>query len=1058
MKAPSRSPSRAVLKAEELRVFSVKPTHRSAFLKTQSLSQLTHSRNVFDSAVKAKADEAFRANESSLARQKREEEEKIAYELKIEYVTKLYNERMEKKRVYDILKARARKLKARIQLRPNDIRSLRLLVDVVYEMNDYLAAVQVIGKAVRHPELRSSHLFLLLGRCHLRRWKQDGTVPDLSLALAAYREAMRDPDLHRAAVSSPVPYFELAGLLLRLGKHQMALDTLSAVMTIFKSEYEWTLLGQYNVAQILVLLGDYIAALKLYQQLMMCPLLVEAPGLQNTDHCILLSTRLVSMLVSVEMAKLQQCLGKGKLAVSLFKECFERQDRYKYGDHNGGDVDIRFGHTNWAEWVASPYTFKRLGDLFRKELNLAMAAEMFCSATRLYEQQHIANNHGSHQHEASNRQQIQTLLGFVLDRGECLAELHIYEEAENCAVEAFDLLPLDIVVVGRAARCCIRGAVDGRAALSEHPPKLPEKNLDIIREADRVFRAVGLVQGVLRVKVARRRRAARQQLGYYATKIVSVVRMCLVRSRTAAARLDIVCTGRIGILVHSLRRVWKTGRAALEEYLELWNLSVKGIQHLIRMFIFRKRTNRVSRAVTACKKLWRGQRVRRALRLLVSQIQADLDNNVSPGRSVLYCPFSLTGDRLEGRERLSAGVNVLTNDQNLPVVQGHTMGEYSIASKRRINRLKPPRYIPGGNGSDAWFSSKDCSVESPTFAATASFCAQEELDVHVRSCASIGEDVPCLISVNSVKDDPTVKWIPFCILPDEGIKRLLTATALMLTSQSFSVMDCMRLVYVVNKMRSNGDAEIWCSIKSIFVQGTRIGPLGLSKLMSLGISHIHSLSLGGMGLPPAFGTILGQLLADVLGQPEDGCVGLGLGGGCSLSKLYIDGEPKFGNSGVTQLMKYLQFNTSLRILSLRNCRLKTDCVSAIAMFVSLSSHLEVLHLSDNLFSTPDCRVLVRSVANKGLKGAFRSMFLQGLSLGDDDLEDIFKEGMYLGVGIVAPQVGFRKELLAEVDLKRKGDDIETRRQREVKNMIDERARLLQLDLKDKNTALKEVFF
>ena len=48
----------------------------------------------------------------------------------------------------------------------------------------------------------------------------------------------------------------------------------------------------------------------------------------------------------------------------------------------------------------------------------------------------------------------------------------------------------------------------------------------------------------------------------------------------------------------------------------------------------------------------------------------------------------------------------------------------------------------------------------------------------------------------------------------------------------------------------------------------------------------------------------------------------------------------------------------------------------------------MLQLGDNLFKAQDARVLVRAVANKGLRGVFRSLHLGGLALGRDALTEV----------------------------------------------------------------------
>jgi tetratricopeptide (TPR) repeat protein len=1019
----------------------------TGYLLAQAQSVLQESKKRFEALERARREAAATvpANETVLARRRREERAKADYEKRLQHAKDLSARRLQEQRKHAELKARAHKLQARLHVRPNDARSLQLLVQVVYEMNDYLAAVQVIGRALKNPELASSstRLYILLGRCHLRFYKKDGTVPDLDLALAAYREAMRDPDL-----CSPVPYFELAGLLLRLGKHQMALDALGASMTIFKGPEHaaWTLLGQHNVAQILVLVGDLDGAMQLYQQLQTCPLLVEPQELGRgggggVDHCVLGSTRLVSVLLSVEMACLHHRLGNSKLATALLVECFDRRVRTAsfLGPENGGDVDLGlagFGPGDAGRWVSSPSTFKRLGDFFRtQEGNLALAAELYGRAAELS--------------GWSKEEQQRESLGLVLDRAECLAELRNDQEAEAAAYFAYDLMPLDVVIVGRAARCCLRGG----------DTLLPEKNRVILAESLRVFKAVDCILRILRRYLARRRKEARLALGYYATKIASVIRMNLARSSTADARLQVVATARIGNLVHSLRYVWKTGRSALDMYVELWSLSVKGIQHMIRMYLFRKRVTRMSRAVTAAKALWRAHRVRNKLRAIVANVQAWL--SAGEAREVempaveplvgLASAARLGGGGGGGIELLSAGVNILTNDQNLPVVQGQTVGEYSLKGKTRAaRRVPPPPPQMSGSLGSAWFSSSSSassfSSSSHLLAATASFCNQKELEEHVEGCALLGEDVPCLISIKSVKDDATVQWVPFGILPDEGVGRLLTATALVITSQTFSVADCKRLAHVAAQRGH------WRSISSLIVHGTKMGPRGFSQFLALGIRHLHTLSLASVGLLPGLGVVLGQVLANLLtpaGSDE----------GCRLTKLYIDSEPKFGCKGVVALCKYLQYNSTLKILSFRDCQLGRECVSALASYISLSTSLEVLHLADNpALRCQDCRLLLRSVANKGLRGALRGLHLQGLNLSLDELEALYREGLHLGVGIVAPKLGFRKELQGEIDAAAHSTGTEERTRQELSKVIEERVRLHQLDTTEENRVLKELFF
>ena len=1063
--------------------------------------------------------EVVSRHETRMGRERRERQEAERKEALYAFVMARHRTRLQEKARLDALRARVRKLQGRLQSRPGDLRSLRLLAEATYQVGDDLGAALVIKRALPHESICSPRLYLMLGRCHLRRFRRDGTVRDLEHALEAFKSYMRDPESLRAANASAAPYMELSGLLLRLGRHQAALDTLAALMASerWQESYPWMMVAQYAVAQIYLQLGMLPDALDLYQRLMLCPLLVSAPAQEtDPDHCILLSTRLLSVLLPLEVARVQQRLGQRQLAMLLLRECFERQDRYRYTPEQGGDVDIRFGHTHWDDWIADPLVYRQLAALFRREGNVIMAAEMFGVAAevqgrllearmrvlRVDEARDVTRNaraRAEAQVSRAGEQLVLTnaMLQSVLDRAECLSELAAHEDAEFCCDYAFETRPSDIVVVGRAAKCCLRGAPDVETALARAEAgtlELPARSLALLRESRRVLRAVAMVMSVLQAKVARRRRAARLQLNFYATRIQSVIRMNLTRNRTAELRLAAVATVRIGHLCRQLRHVWRTGRGFLDMYAELWNLSIRGIQHLVRMFIFRRRVSRVSRGMTLCKRVWRGQKTRRQLRALVERIQADIDagtlqDPVKDGRRLVHPYYPMVGLRrttLEGKERLSAGVNLITDDANLPVVAASTIGSYSVASKARALRLKAP---PGPSSqASTWFSMRPgassmsfhASTSGP--AASASFCSQEELEMHVAVAAQRGEDVPCLLHVRSVLDDATVRWVPFGLMGEEAVMRLLTCTSLVLTAQSLALSDVMRLCYCVRRLEAAREAEKkgvcegkggdeieatmeqendagpgwagWAGVKSLLVQGTRIGQAGVSRLLSLGFAHMHTLSLGRVGLTPAFAAALGASLTDLLPDGSQSSRP-------RLAKLYIAEEPHFGNEGTCVLMRALQFNSTLRILAIRACRLSRPCVEPTARFLALSTGLEVLHLSDNPFTLADARVLVRAVANKGLRGVFRSLHLEGLGLGAEVLREVHGEGLLLGVAVVSPEIGYRAELRGEQAMRAKaGEDHEDRHLRNVGNAVQERLRRggEHLDPSRREVAHKEVHF
>ena len=77
----------------------------------------------------------------------------------------------------------------------------------------------------------------------------------------------------------------------------------------------------------------------------------------------------------------------------------------------------------------------------------------------------------------------------VVNRAECLADVHSFEAAEHCAHFAFSLCPQDAVALGRVARCC-------RPELSRNQP--------LLRASEKVIAAALKIQGLLRVQVLKR--------------------------------------------------------------------------------------------------------------------------------------------------------------------------------------------------------------------------------------------------------------------------------------------------------------------------------------------------------------------------------------------------------------------------------------------------------------------------------------------------------------------------------------------------------------------------
>jgi len=1014
--------------------------NKSAFLKSISTS----------SKPKSQKEQTVFVNEppkeNNMQRARREEKEKKESERRIAEAKKLFDFRRHEAARFKELRQHRRKLVHRIELRPQDQKSTLALIDAAYELEDYFQVCTVINRSLKmFYELRTHEVYLKLGRCWLRRWKKDGVKEDLLEAFAAYKSALNNPETLIKPLACPYPYFEFAGICARLEKCQMALDILGAVMARWKEDYDMLVLCQYIVAQVSFVNGRIEDASELYNQLLLSPNLVEplVPFVtERKDSISMVSSCVVSVLCQAEVACLQHRLGDDALSVRMFSEAFSRQN--KQGPtvlSDGQIIDIRNGETDFQTWAASPSTYKHLGDLLAQIFfNLTMAAEMYGLSSEVYGRS-IADIGKLSKMERSY------LCGLVLDRGQCLAEMCDHSNAEHCGLYAYSLLPVDAVVTGRAARCCL---------------KKNERNLAMHEHAAGVYKAVDLMSRILRRKVAARRKEARLALNNYATIINSGIRMALVRNRIAGDILEATSAAKIAWRVHSLRGLWKSGQRELKQWVELWNVSCNIIQRGLWRWFIRRKNTKITRGITSCKRIWRGQRVRRSMREKISLIQDKLDD----GRACVHGEHGIYFDTFSVY-RLTAGITAITNDQNqerrnsnvrpAPQIQSKTpppsshradmdtpSGEYSLQLKMRNERRHPKSSVDAGS---SWFANAkgtgDFSSPEPTtdlksnsapgtlihassLAASTSVAAAnssamvsiEELDTCVQVAGKTGEDVITMLSVKNTHDDAAYKWIPFAILSEEAVVRLLTCTVLVITSPSFGLQESMRVVYQCMKY-----THLWSNIKALHIYGTNLAHgRGLQNMIKLGLTDMHTLTIGHTGVSSSFGHFLGSLLMDLKSKSKTP----------SLTKLYIENEPRFGIRGTVDLVKALQFNSSLRILSIRMCGLNHKAVPALSILVSLSTHLEILNVNDNNFSYADCRQMMHAVANKGVKGNFRSLYCIGSKpkLKLSDLEDLLNEGLRINVNVISGEldtggVGFRKELTKEKDiLEQQGVDIE----------------------------------
>ena len=97
---------------------------------------------------------------------------------------------------------------------------------------------------------------------------------------------------------------------------------------------------------------------------------------------------------------------------------------------------------------------------------------------------------------------------------------------------------------------------------------------------------------------------------------------------------------------------------------------------------------------------------------------------------------------------------------------------------------------------------------------------------------------------------------------------------------------------------------------------------------------------------------------------------------CNLVKLTIEGERRCGDRGMVILLKHLQYNTSLKSLTLRDCGLSSRTAAACGRYVGVTQSLQCLNVNDNQFSSEDVLCIVRAMATRGAKGSLDTVMMK----------------------------------------------------------------------------------
>lgn len=960
---------------------------------------------------------------------------------------KLENERFLRRKH---LEKRARKLKSRIEDRPTDQRALTEYSEVLYEQQNYILAQKMIRRLLELGD-NSGYWHLKLGKCCYRRWLVYRTSYDLQNGVAAYKEAMKDLTIQK----NKIHYFEVATMYLRLGRHQGFVDLMSTFMGLFQTDIEWVAIAQYNLSLILFVCGKIKEAMELLRDLNLSPLLIKVD--RGEDHVSCLPYQIDNIGIELEIATIRDSTGEKKLARNLLFELWQQVEKYrKHG--NTMQFDLHLGSPTFKEWYNDHNTFIKLGNMYRDGNNPVMAAEMYRMAVERSLKLNSLMELFQFEEEEWSAIPLElqnTILDLVIQRAELMKTVGSVLAAERCARFVFSKRPSDFVLTGRAANCC--------------RPNIAA-NKDLVRTANSVEKAILKMQANARVRVAKADKRKRQFAVKAETIVTSFLKMLLVRNRLAERRLSSCPATHINALVDSLVNgrigIMKSGREAVEMWVEIWYYAAVTVQTACKKWLCRVKYNRFFKGVRGLERVFRGQLTRTRLRKYVLGLQEYLDENPTlDSRTQKYRQERRRMSiNIEIVNRICCGTTCISSEEYILGTTSLNSVGSPLRMKSRTERkskagpssMLPPHRKPMWEKVE-WFgeiAKRSTGDDGSATMAEGSTISAKHMRLGSRSQSSFltpaldtssssyssrpitakaiqdyaesnpDEDVISFVSYLSVKSDVTKQWVPFGILPDREIERSLQCTVLVVTSPSFSVQDSKRFCTV-----GKSSSDSWSRIRSLFIYGTRMGPSGLKNFVDLGLGQMKSITFGQTKLTHHFGKYIGSQLMDVHPtslDPRSHNLPQTVPSSVSLQKIYIEQEPFFGDRGVESLLKCLQFNTSVRILGLRDCSITNRGAAACARYIGMSNSIELINLGENLLSRDVYLSIIRSVATRGGRGKLRQVSLKEQTPGmasREQLFDLYHMGNELGLKMVSDDITAREETSYELR-KRKDTDTE----------------------------------
>jgi tetratricopeptide (TPR) repeat protein len=574
-----------------------------------------------------------------------------------------------------------------IKERPKDFNSVEKLISLLYEQKNYLGCQQQFNRYVKNDNSSvTSEIYIKIGKCCFRNYLIDGSIEHLIDAKKNYLKALSKPSTKRNN-DTPIPYFEVAGILLRLGEYQGALDAFSVINSLYKEDrhFNWNMLSQYNVAQILLTRGNLKLALQTYRSLAcVCPISITCePGL---DHIISVSISVTSLELSLEMARLIQRTGDYQLAKDCLNETFNRMwNQRNNGGHEEDDFMYEYFESKFIKWYNDYTVYQRIADYFKSRFNLVMAAEFYGYSAEVFSNNYLPiddddDNVDDKELLKMNKKLKQRkilFLSLLLKRGECLLEYHSYDEAAFCGRFVYTQCPFDVVIVGKAAKLC-----SGR----------PEENRDIIDAGRHILDSVYMLQRALDVTLKWKMKRERDMIYHHATAISSFIRMVLTRNRTVGDRLGWCSATRITSLRYNLRRkCLKSGKEQFEFYIQIWNHAAVIIQNNITHWRRSRKFSVFLSGIATLKRIVRGQMCRIRLRNHLNKVQEILDNDpsINERQKLQDNEKYFVGINFLNVGRISSGIVCSTADEGRYDLSQNSTANNVLSLKSRKIRITP---------------------------------------------------------------------------------------------------------------------------------------------------------------------------------------------------------------------------------------------------------------------------------------------------------------------------------------------------------------------------------